>query len=100
MPWILRKEGCKEPHTVRAILQETKGGNSRRPTFEPPLIYGIKFSLKESPTENPWRLILNLLKGKKLDLGNLDKCLPQAPLVPKYVINTPRIEDQKQHMSD
>jgi hypothetical protein len=28
------------------------------------------------------------------------KCIPQAPSTPKYVINTPRIEEQKQYMRD
>jgi hypothetical protein len=28
------------------------------------------------------------------------KCLPQAPIAPKYVINSPRIEEQKQYMQD
>jgi hypothetical protein len=28
------------------------------------------------------------------------KCIPQAPNAPKYVINSPRIEEQKQYMQD
>jgi hypothetical protein len=28
------------------------------------------------------------------------KCIPQAPIAPKYVINSPRIEVQKQYMQD
>jgi hypothetical protein len=28
------------------------------------------------------------------------KCIPQAPTAPKYTINSPRIEDQKQYMRD
>ena len=28
------------------------------------------------------------------------KCIPQAPQAPKYVISSPRIEEQKQFMRD
>jgi hypothetical protein len=40
---------------------------------------------EKAPASTPW------LPGK---------CIPQAPQAPKYLISTPRIEEQKQYMRD
>jgi len=37
---------------------------------------------------------------KKTRTWELEKCIKQASIAPKYIINSPRIEDKKQNMSD
>lgn len=83
-------------------MNGSTGEGSKRSTFEPPpnlcskLVGEGTFKDKEmdidsrkAPTpasaSRPWLL---------------GKCIPQAPQAPKYVISSPRIEEQKQYMRD
>jgi hypothetical protein len=74
----------------------------RRPSFETPpemraqLIVEGTFKDRDTDMDaakdgNPARASAPWIPGK---------CIPQAPKTPKYIINTPRIEEQKQYMQD
>jgi hypothetical protein len=86
--------------------QSTANGNpaggSKRSTFEPP------------PDLRSKLLVEGTFKDREMDIDSdketvptttstpwmLGKCIPQVPQAPKYVINSPRIEEQKQYMRD
>jgi hypothetical protein len=74
----------------------------RRPTFETPqemraqlLVEGTfkdrDTDMDAAKEDNPANASAPWIPGK---------CIPQAPKAPKYVINSPRIEEQKQYMQD
>jgi hypothetical protein len=82
-------------------MHGNNGGGSRRPTFEPP------------PDLRSQLLFEGTFKDKEMDIDSgktpttsmsrpwiPGKCIPQAPQAPKYIISTPRIEEQKQYMRD
>ena len=86
--------------------QATANGNSveglKRSTFEPPPDLRLKLLVKET------------FKDQDMDIDPdnatipttastpwmLRKYIPQAPQAPKYIIISPRIEEQKQYMRD
>jgi hypothetical protein len=98
-----RKEGG--PNGA-SYSQATTNGSSReglkRPTFEPPpdlcskLLVEGTFKDREMDIDPENAIIL----AKASTPWMLGKCIPQAPQAPKYIIISPRIEEQKQYMRD
>jgi hypothetical protein len=98
-----RKEG--EPPGASYIQITTNGNPSdgpKWPTFEPPP--NLHAELLEEGTFKDREMDID--RGKETALGCAakpwmpGKCIPQAPQAWKYVINSPRIEEQKQYMRD
>jgi hypothetical protein len=98
-----RKEG--EPpgasySRITANGSPTEG--PKRPTFEPPP--NLRAELLEEGTFKDRAMDID--PGKEPVQASastpwvLGKCIPQAPQAPKYVISSPRIEEQKQYMRD
>jgi hypothetical protein len=98
----LSKEGPQGPSYSEAMMNGKNGGGSRCTTFEP------------HPNLRPQLLSKGTFKEKEMDIDYgktmtskitsrpwlLGKCIPQAPQAPKYIISTPRIEEQKKYMRD
>ena len=55
---------------------------------------------EEMSKEKPMEIDPESNHPKTTRTWELDKCIFQAPVAPKYTINSPRIEDQKQYMKD
>jgi hypothetical protein len=84
------------------MMHGNNGGGSRRPTFEPP------------PDLRSQLLFEGTFKDKEMDIDSgktptstsmtrpwiPGKCIPQVSQAPKYIISTPRIEEQKKYMRD
>ena len=75
---------------------------TKRPAFEPPP--GIHSTLWEEGTSKDREMEIDHEKAASISTAAAPwkpgKCIPQAPQAPKYVISSPRIEEQKQFMRD
>jgi hypothetical protein len=55
---------------------------------------------EERSKENPMEIDPTTNHTKISRTWEPGKCILQAPIAPKYIISSPRIEDQKQYMRD
>jgi hypothetical protein len=86
----------------QVIANENAAAGVKRPAFEPPP--DLRATLLEEGTFkdrdmdiDPDRRIASAKASAPWIPG---KCIPQAPQAPKYVVRSPRIEEQKQYMRD
>jgi hypothetical protein len=98
----LKEGGPRGPTYSQATTNGSMGEGSKRPTFEPP------------PDLRSKLLAEGTFKDKDMDIDSgkepapasasrpwlPGKCIPQAPHAPKYIVSSPRIEEQKQYMRD
>jgi hypothetical protein len=94
--------GPRGPSYSEATMHGNNRGSSRRPTFEPP------------PDLRSQLISEGTFKDREMDIDSgktpaatsatrpwiPGKCIPQALQAPKYIVSTPRIEEQKQYMRD
>jgi hypothetical protein len=82
----------------RVTTNNTFSEGSKWPTYETPLDLREKILVEVSFKDR--EMEIDLAKGKSpASMPRLlGKCIPQAPQAPKYLISTPRIEEQKQYM--
>jgi hypothetical protein len=98
-----RREGAPTGVSYSQIAaSESAAAGIKRPTFETP------------PDMRAVLLAEGTFKDREMDIDpaketvpakasapwTLGKFIPQAPQAPKYVVNSPRIEEQKQYMRD
>jgi hypothetical protein len=98
-----RREGAPTGVSYSQITaNENAAAGTKRPTFETP------------PDMRATLLAEGTFKDREMDIDPAKetvpakasapwmpgKCIPQAPQAPKYVISSPRIEEQKQYMRD
>jgi hypothetical protein len=98
-----RREGASTGVSYsQATTNENLAAGVKRPTFEPP------------PDMRSKLLAEGTFKDREMDIDPVKetgpanasvpwmpgKCIPQAPQAPKYIIRSPRIEEQKQYMRD
>jgi hypothetical protein len=98
----LKEGGPKGTSYSQVTANGSLGEGSKRPTFEPP------------PDLRSKLLTEGTFKDKEMDIDSVNaptpattsmpwlpgKCIPQAPQAPKYIISSPRIEEQKKYMRD
>jgi hypothetical protein len=98
----LKEGGPNGASYSQATANGSSGEGFKRPTFEPP------------PDLRSKLLTEGTFKDREMDIDPENaaipatvstpwipgKCIPQAPQAPKYIINSPRIEEQKQYMRD
>jgi hypothetical protein len=92
--------------TNGSYSQATAGGKdaerTKRPAFEPPP--DIYSTLWEEGVSKDREMEIDHEKAASIPTAAAPwkpgKCIPQAPQAPKYVISSPRIEEQKQFMRD
>jgi hypothetical protein len=95
-----------EEPTNGSYRQATTGGKdaerTKRPAFEPPP--DIYSTLWEEGASKNREMEIDHEKAASTPTAAAPwkpgKCIPQAPQAPKYVISSPRIEEQKQFMRD
>jgi hypothetical protein len=88
------------PSYSSVTAKEHDSYHTKRPTFELP--EGMQKILleEEMPKEKPMDIDPAANHTKTSRTWEPGKCIPQAPIAPKYIINSPRIEDQKQYLRD
>jgi hypothetical protein len=98
----LKEGGLNGASYSQATTNEISGEGFKWPTFEPP------------PDLREKLLTEGTFKDREMDIDPENatipatvmtpwlpgKCIPQAPQAPKYIINSPRIEEKKKYMSD
>jgi hypothetical protein len=92
--------------TGASYSRVTANGNTaeeiKRPAFEPPA--DMRSKLMEDGTFKDRDMDIDPAKETRPSSTTAPwlpgKCIPQAPQAPKYVISSPRIEEQKQYMRD
>jgi hypothetical protein len=98
----LKEGGSNDASYSQATANGSSGEGLKRPTFEPP------------PDLRSKLLTEGTFKDREMDIDPENaatpatastpwlpgKCIPQAPQAPKYIISSPRIEEQKQYMRD
>jgi hypothetical protein len=98
----LKEGGLNGASYSQATANGSSGEGFKRPTFEPPLDLRSKlltegtFKVREMDIDpenaaTPATVSTPWIPGK---------CIPQVPQAPKYIINSPRIEEQKKYMRD
>jgi hypothetical protein len=75
--------------------KEHSFNHSKRPTFELPAGMQKLIWEDEMPKEKPMDIDLKTSQPRSQCTWEPRKCIPQAPIAPKYTINSPRMEDQK-----
>jgi len=80
--------------------QENLDCVSRRLTFELPPNMCSQLLFEGSTKGKEMEIDSRYTQTKAARPWALGKCIPQASLAPKYIISSPRIEEQKQYMQD
>jgi hypothetical protein len=98
-----RREGAPTGISYsQVIVNENAAAGVKRPTFEPPP--DMRAALLEEGTFKDRDMDIDPDKkatsAKASAPWTPGKCIPQAPQAPKYVVSSPRIEEQKQYMRD
>jgi len=100
---IHRREGAPTDVSYsRVTTNEDPAVGVKRPTFETPP--DMRAQLLVEGTFKDRDMDIDLAKENVFASASSPwtpgKCIPQAPQAPKYVISSPRIEEQKQYMRD
>jgi hypothetical protein len=97
-----REEGPIGISYSQAAANESNGAGIRRPTFETPP--DLRAQLMDEGNLQDKNIEADPAKDKHTAKASAPwmpgKCIPQAPQAPKYVVSSPRIEEQKQYMKD
>jgi hypothetical protein len=98
-----RREGAPAGVSYsRVTANENHEAGTKRPTFETPP--DMRAQLLEEGTLKDKEMDIDPAKEKSPANASVPwvpgKCIPQAPQAPKYVVSSPRIEEQKQYMRD
>jgi hypothetical protein len=84
------------PPTIMLRRKETQIASLDDRPSNHPQICAPSFSSKAQPKARKWKLIQGILRRRQRTLGHPGN----ASLAPKYIISSPRIEEQKQYMQD
>jgi hypothetical protein len=100
---MIPQEGGRAGASYSEATTNGSGGETfKRPSFEPPqdlratLIADGTFKDRDMDIDPDHPAVPATASPPWLP----GKCIPQAPHAPKYIVNSPRIEEQKQYMRD
>jgi hypothetical protein len=92
--------GPSAPSYSTVTGKEHDSNHFKRPTFELPDDMQKLIWEDEMPKEKPMDIDPETSQPRTKRTWEPKKCIPQAPIAPKYTIISPRMEDQKQYMRD
>jgi hypothetical protein len=92
--------GPLAPSYSFVTAKEHDSTHFKQPTFELPAGMQQNIWEEEMSKEKPMKIDPEANHPKTARTWEPGKCIPQAPIALKYIINSPRIEDQKQYMRD
>jgi hypothetical protein len=93
--------GAPSAPSYNTVTGKEHGSNhTKRPTFELPDDMQKLIWEDEMSKEKPMDIDPETSQPRSKRTWEPGKCIPQAPIAPKYTISSPRMEDQKQYMHD
>jgi hypothetical protein len=90
----------KSPSYRNTATNDLENTRARYPTFEPPLHMQEQYLQEEMDGRKETNMDAESFHPKASRVWIPDKCIPQAPVVPRYVIKTTRIGEHMQFMRD
>jgi hypothetical protein len=98
----LKEGGPNGASYSQATANGSSGEGFKHPTFEPPPDLHSKLLMEG--TFKDWEMDIDLENTTIPATASTPwipgKCIPQAPQASKYIISSPRIEEQKKYMRD
>jgi hypothetical protein len=91
---IPNEGGSRGAAYSQVVAQENSSGGFRRSSFEPPPDLRSHFFFEGAAKGKEMEIDTGLVQAKVVRPWEPRKCIPRAPLAPKYVIITPRIEEK------
>jgi hypothetical protein len=92
--------GVKSPSYCNVTTNDPKNSQAHRPSFELPLHLRDQYLQEEMDINKDSNMDVESSHPKETRAWILDKCIPPAPVAPRYVIKTTRIGEHTQFMRD
>jgi len=92
--------GVKPPSYRNVVVNETKNSRASRSPFEPLPHLRDQFLYEETDRDKGTGMDAESLHPKASRIWITGKCIPQAPIAPKYVIKSTRVGEHTQFMRE